>query len=63
MSQLILIEKSEGIATLTLNRRGKLNAIANAIKVEMFEALDNVKKDRSKSTGYNRSRESILSWR
>ena len=45
MSQFILLEKSEGIATLTFNRPEKLNAITNAMEVEMFEALDKVKKD------------------
>lgn len=46
MSQFIPLEESEGIATLTFNRPEKLNAITNAIEVEMFEALSKVKQNK-----------------
>lgn len=46
MPQFILLEESEGIATLTFNRPEKLNAITNAMEVEMFEALSKVKQNK-----------------
>lgn len=46
MPQFILLEESEGLATLTFNRPEKLNAITNAMEVEMFEALSKVKQNK-----------------
>jgi 2-(1,2-epoxy-1,2-dihydrophenyl)acetyl-CoA isomerase len=43
----IMLEKSDGIATLTLNRPDKLNAFTNAMEVEMFDALQQVRQDKT----------------
>ncbi|ARQ02176.1 crotonase/enoyl-CoA hydratase family protein [Pseudorhodoplanes sinuspersici] len=47
MSNTILFEISEGIATLTLNRPTRLNAINYAMADEIMEALDAIETDRA----------------
>jgi enoyl-CoA hydratase/carnithine racemase len=46
-SALVLLDKHEGIATLTLNRPEKLNALTGAMIVELVERLDEVRADYS----------------
>ncbi|MBM3155359.1 MAG: enoyl-CoA hydratase [Chloroflexi bacterium] len=41
----IILEKSDGIATLTLNRPDKLNSLNHTILQEMVEAIDDVRED------------------
>ncbi|MBM3166900.1 MAG: enoyl-CoA hydratase [Chloroflexi bacterium] len=41
----IILEKSDGIATLTLNRPGKLNSLDHTILQEMVKAIDDVRED------------------
>lgn len=41
----ILVERSEGIGTLTLNRPEKLNAFAGRMRQEIAEGLDELEKD------------------
>jgi len=43
--QYILLEKEEGIATITLNRPERLNALIPQMRVEMREALEDVAAD------------------
>jgi 2-(1,2-epoxy-1,2-dihydrophenyl)acetyl-CoA isomerase len=41
----IILEKSEGIATVTLNRPDKLNSLNHIILQEMVKAIDDVRED------------------
>ena len=41
----IILEKRDGIATLTLNRPAKLNALSSALLAEFSDALDDVSED------------------
>jgi 2-(1,2-epoxy-1,2-dihydrophenyl)acetyl-CoA isomerase len=45
--QHVLIERSDGIGTLTLNRPDKLNAFAGRMRQEIAEALDDLERDPS----------------
>ena len=45
MYQFIKLEKSERIATLTLNRPEKMNALSTGLLTEFSDALDNVHND------------------
>lgn len=42
----ILLEKQEGVATLTLNRPEKYNAFAGRMRQEILEVIDEAEKDR-----------------
>lgn len=44
-SELVLFEKAEGIATVTLNRPEKLNALTPQMRVEMRQAFEDVATD------------------
>ena len=44
-SQLVLFEKADGIATVTLNRPEKLNALTPQMRVEMRQAFEEVAAD------------------
>ncbi|MBX0356552.1 enoyl-CoA hydratase/isomerase family protein [Halobacillus sp. Nhm2S1] len=48
MSQLILVEKKEGYAVLTLNRPEKMNAISKQMTKEFYQALIELKKENLK---------------
>ena len=41
----VLLEKTDHLATLTLNRPGRLNALNDTMFEELIDALDNVAKD------------------
>jgi enoyl-CoA hydratase len=41
----IIYEKSEGVATITLNRPEALNAFSNEVVAEVLQALEDVKSD------------------
>lgn len=43
----LLLEKKDGIATMTLNAPDKLNAISTKMKESLFLAMDDVNKDDS----------------
>ncbi len=43
--QYVLIEKEDGIATLTLNRPEKMNSLIPLMRVEIRHALEDVDKD------------------
>ena len=45
--KLIIYEKSEGIATITLNRPEALNAFSKEVVTEIMQALEDVKNDES----------------
>ena len=45
--QHVLVERSDGIGTLTLNRPDKLNAFAGRMRQEIAEALDDLERDAS----------------
>lgn len=42
---LVLLEKADGIATITLNRPEAMNALSHALRTEFFNACENVKAD------------------
>ena len=46
-SKLVIYEKSEGIATITLNRPETLNAFSKEVVEEVLQALEDVKDDES----------------
>jgi enoyl-CoA hydratase len=46
-SKLVIYEKSEGIATITLNRPETLNAFSKEVVEEVLQALEDVKEDES----------------
>jgi enoyl-CoA hydratase len=46
-SKLVIYEKSEGIATITLNRPETLNAFSKEVVKEVLQALEDVKDDES----------------
>ncbi|ATW04456.1 enoyl-CoA hydratase [Sphingorhabdus sp. YGSMI21] len=42
---LILLEKADGIATITLNRPEAMNALSHALRTELFDACQNISRD------------------
>ena len=42
---LILVEKSEAIATITLNRPDAMNALSHALRGELFAACQDISQD------------------
>ena len=46
MAESILLEQAEGVATLTLNRPDKMNALAGDMPERLIAALDRVTADR-----------------
>jgi enoyl-CoA hydratase len=44
---LVLLEKADGIATITLNRPEAMNALSHALRTEFFNACESVKADKN----------------
>ncbi|NRD89835.1 enoyl-CoA hydratase [Sphingopyxis sp. BSNA05] len=42
---LILLEKADGIATITLNRPEAMNALSHALRTELFDACQDISRD------------------
>ena len=47
MEKLVLIDRSEGVATVSLNRPEQLNALSIALRVALVEAFSALKDDQS----------------
>lgn len=47
MTALVLLERSEGVATITLNRPEAMNALSHALRAEFFDACQDVAADSS----------------
>ncbi len=45
MSEVLLVERSEGIATLTLNRPAVLNALSRELRAAITHAFEELKED------------------
>lgn len=43
---LVLLEKSDGVATITLNRPEAMNALSHALRGELFAACQNISQDK-----------------
>ena len=47
MEKLVLIDRSEGVATVSLNRPEQLNALSIALRVALVDAFSALKDDQS----------------